>query len=236
MPINNILCTICARSGSKGIKNKNFILVNNKPLISYTINQAKLSKIFDDIVLSSDSDQIVNIAKKNKIEIFFKRKSILSSGKSGKIEVIRDALLESEKYYNKKYDYIIDLDVTSPLRSVDDIKNAFNLFLQKNYDILFSVSDSRKNPYFNLVEVKNSGQIKLVKTRNSKFLRRQDAPKCYDMNASIYIWRRSALLKYKSLFVKNTGIYIMPEERSIDIDTPLDLEIVSFLLRKKKYD
>jgi len=227
-----ILCTICARGGSKGVKNKNIKNLNGKPLISYTIEQAKKSGLFEHIVLSSDSDDIIEIAGNYGAEVFFKRDSKLADDKAGKLDVIKDALIKSEKYYNEKFDVVIDLDVTSPLREVRDIKKAYELFITKRYDNLFSVMPSRRSPYFNMVELAD-GKVKLIKELPNKVLRRQDAPKTYDMNASIYIWKREVLLKNDTVFLDNTGIYVMPEERSIDIDSELDFEFVEFLIRKK---
>jgi CMP-N,N'-diacetyllegionaminic acid synthase len=227
-----VLCTICARSGSKGVKNKNIKILNGKPLIAYTIKQAKQSKLFEHIVVSTNSDDIANISKKYGAEVFFKRDEKLASNMAGKLEAIKDAFVRSEEYYGTKFDYLIDLDVTSPLRNVDDIKNSFAKFLQNNNDNLITAMPSRRSPYFNIVEVDKNGKVTLSKTINNSITRRQDTPKSYDMNASIYIWKRDIILNEKSLFLENTGLYIMPEERSIDIDSEIDFEFVEFLMEK----
>jgi len=193
-------------------------------------NKQKNSNLFDHIVVSSDSDKIIEVAKEYGAEVFFKRDEFLSSDQAGKLDVIKDLLLKSEKFYNTKFDYIIDLDVTSPLRDVEDIINAFNYFLETNSDNLITATPSRRSPYFNMVEIVN-GKVKLVK--EGKFLRRQDVPKTYDMNASIYIWKRDVLLNNKTPFLDKTALYIMPEERSIDIDSELDFKIVEILLKEK---
>lgn len=231
--MSNILCTICARGGSKGVKNKNIKLIDNKPLIAYTIEQAKESKLFDHIVISTDSDDIANIAKEYGAEVFFKRSDEMASDTAGKLDVIRDAFTKSEEYYNKDYDYLVDLDATAPLRSVEDIVNSFEQFLQNDNDNLITAMPSRRSPYFNLIEVNKSGRVDLSKKLDSSVVRRQDAPKSYDMNASIYIWKRDIILNENSIFLEKTGLYVMPEERSIDIDNELDFEFVEFLLRKK---
>ncbi len=228
----NVLCTICARGGSKGVKNKNIRKIAGKPLIAHTIEQALDSGLFTDIAVSSDSDSILDIAKQYGL-ITIKRPKELASDTSPKIPVIRHALLETEKITNKQYDYIIDLDATSPLRDPEDIKNALQTFLENNNDILFSVTPARRSPYFNMVEISQDGIVKLVKPPEKPVFRRQDTPKCYDVNASIYIWKRDALLKNDTLFTQNTGIYIMPEEKSFDIDSEFDFQIVEFLLNKK---
>jgi CMP-N,N'-diacetyllegionaminic acid synthase len=231
--MNNILCTICARSGSQGIKNKNIKLLNGKPLIAYTIKQALESGLFEHVVISTDSEDIASIAQNYGADVFFKRDKVLSTNKAGKLEVIKDAFMKSEIHYATQFDYLVDLDATSPLRSVEDICSAFKKFIDNNNSNLVTAMPSRRNPYFNLIEIAANGKIKLSKNLNDeKILRRQDAPKCYDMNASIYIWRRDTILTKDTLFLEETGLYVMPEERSIDIDTQLDFEFVEYLMRK----
>ena len=231
--MSNVLCTICARGGSKGVKNKNIRLLNGKPLIAYTIEQAKESKLFEHIVISTDSDDIAKVAKEYGAEVFFKRSPKLASDTAGKLDVIRDAFVRSEEYYNETFDYLVDLDATSPLRNVEDIINSFNLFKNNNYDNLITAMPSKKNPYFNMVEQDKDGRVYLSKKLDISIVRRQDAPKTYDMNASIYIWKREIILNKNSIFLENTGLYVMPEERSIDIDSELDFEFVEFLIRKR---
>ena len=121
--------------------------------------------------------------------------------------------------------------MTSPLRTISDIKNAFSFFLKKKADILITGSKSQKNPYFNIIKFKK-GIIKKVLGTETKIQRRQDAPTTYDMNASIYIWKREVLLKSKTLFRKKTVFYEMPKERSVDIDSKFDLKIVKYLMTR----
>ncbi|HIP13135.1 MAG TPA: acylneuraminate cytidylyltransferase family protein [Arcobacter sp.] len=232
MPKYKILCTICARGGSKGVKNKNIKSIHGKPLIVYTIEQAIASKLFEHIVISTDSDDIANISKEYGAEVFFKRSAEMASDTAGKLDVIRDAFVRSEEYYNEAYDYLIDLDATAPLRVVDDILNSFTQFLENNHDNLITAMPSRRSPYFNLVEVDKNGIVALSKTVDSSIVRRQDTPKSYDMNASIYIWKRDVILSQKSLFLEKTGLYVMPEERSIDIDSELDYKLVELIMKE----
>ncbi len=237
--MNSILCTICMRGNSRGVKNKNIRLINGKPLMYYTIKQAIKSKIFDTIIVSTDSKKILKRAKSFGAQGWFIRPKKLSSDSSSKVAAIKHALVESEKYYNKKFKFIVDLDVTSPLRKVKDIINAYKVFIRKNTDILITGTTSKKNPYFNMVEIKNKKVKKVINTKK-KIFRRQDAPKTYDMNASIYIWKRKVLINSKSVvetFQKNTKIktvlYKMPENRSVDIDSEFDFKLVKFLLKKR---
>ena len=230
--MSDVLCTICARGGSKGVKNKNIKELCGKPLIAYTIEAARECGLFEHIVISTDSDEIADVALKFGAEVFFKRSAELSSDSAGKIPAIRDAFVRSEEHFGREFAYLIDLDATSPLREPSDITNAFDQFLRDKNDNLITAMPSRRSPYFNLVEVTDDGKVVLSKALPSAVLRRQDAPKSYDMNASIYIWRRDVILRENSVFLPKTGLYVMPESRSIDIDCELDFEFVEFLMKK----
>ena len=227
-----ILCVICARQGSKRLKNKNFKNLFGKPLITHTIDQAKKSKLFQNIVFSTDSNKLRKIAIKSGAQSWFLRPKKLSDDKAAKMPVIRHALLESEKKFKIKFDYVFDLDVTSPLRDVLDIKKAFKFFLKSGQDMLISGNKARKNPYFNMVEFDNKNQIKLVKNPKKFFVRTQDAPIVYELNASIYIWKRNSCLKQKGPFCKKTFFYEMPYSKSIDIDSLSDFKMVEFFGKK----
>ena len=221
------------RGGSQGVKNKNFKLINGKPLMYFTIKQAIKSRIFDHIVVSTDSKKILRIAKSYGADGWFLRPKKLSLNSSQKIPVIRHALLQAEKFYNKKFETIIDLDVTSPLRKTEDILKAYKFFIKQKANILITGCKSKKNPYFNMIEIKNN-KVQAAKRLKKNIYRRQDAPKTYDYNASIYIWRRKALMNFKSFYTSKTVFYEMPESRSIDIDSKLDFKLVEFLLKKRK--
>ena len=230
---NKILCTICARGGSKGVKGKNFKLINGKPLIAYTIETALQSEVFDHIVVSSDSKDIQNIAVEYGAEVFFTRPAELASDNAAKMPVIRHAFIESEKYYNDEYDILVDLDATSPLRTIDDIKACIDLLIEKKSENVITAMPSRRSPYFNLIERDSLGWWNVSKKLEKELVRRQDAPSCYDMNASIYVWTRDSILHNDSVFNATTELYVMPEERSIDIDSELDFQFVEFLLSRK---
>lgn len=227
------LCTICARSNSKGLRNKNIKNLINKPLIHYTIELAKKINFINNITISTDSNRIYDIVKKGLVDIGLRPKN-LSNDYVSKIEVIRHATLKSEKVLNTKFDNIIDLDVTSPLRNKNDILNSFSKFKTKNANNLFTVCKAKKNPYFNMVEFNpKTSQVQVVKKNKKNFYSRQKAPMVYEMNASIYIWRRQTLFSKTPLFNKKTIIYEMPFFRSIDIDDQNDFEMVKWIMKKK---
>lgn len=227
----NILCTICARGGSKGVKNKNLRLINNKPLIAHTIELAKNSSLFTDIVVSTDCDNIAKISKKSGAQILFKRPEDLATDKSAKLPVIRHAFSETEKILNKYYDILFDLDATSPLRVLEDLFACAELINSGKYRNLITASPARRSPYFNLVELDDNGHP--YPCKGAQVSRRQDSPDCFDMNASIYVWTRDSILEDTNLFSNKTGLYVMPEERSLDIDTEFDFSIVSALMEKR---
>ncbi len=235
--MKKILCTICMRGGSKGVSGKNLRNLHGKPLMAYTIEQALQSGLFEHVVVSTDSDEIAEMAKTYGAEAWFLRPAKLATDESPKLPVIRHAFLEAEKYYGQEFDVLVDLDATSPLRTVEDIKGAYNQLIAEDANILITASPCRKNPYFNMVEIVD-GRVRKVKELKPSPTRRQDAPAVYDMNASIYIWNRQALMENDTLFTDKTSLFLMPEERSVDIDTALDWEFVEFITGKKllKYD
>lgn len=230
----NILITICGRAGSKGVGNKNFRLFLGKPMIYHTIRAAKLFKeknknINIDICLNSDNSIAKKISEEEKL-FFVERPSELASDTASKVDAIRDVLLKMEKNQNKKYDYIIDLDITSPLRKVKDIENVFNKEIETQSDVVFSVVPSRRNPYFNMVE--KTKDDKIVFSKPSSFVRRQDAPEVYDMNASIYCYKRDTLADFTKIpFKGKIDIVIMKDTYVLDIDHEEDFSIMECLVK-----
>lgn len=230
----NRICTICARGGSKGVKNKNLKTILGIPLIAHSIIQAKKSNLFNIIAVSSDSDEILEVSKKYGVDIIIKRPTELATDKAAKPPVIKHCVMEVEKQTNQKYDIIVDIDATSPLRTVEDLIQSVTMLEQsEEAKNLITGAISRRSPYFNLVEEQVDGYVTLSKQANKKYIRRQDVPKTYDMNASIYVWKRNVFFDGPLIFTDKTLIYEMPEERSIDIDSPLDFEFVTFLAEKR---
>lgn len=224
-----ILCTICARGGSKGVKNKNLREIFKKPLIAHTIIQAKKSNLFQYIAVSSDSDEILNSAQKSGAQYLIKRPDELATDSAAKVPVIRHCAQEVAKQSNSEFDIVVDLDCTSPLRLPEDIVGSVELLRQTKCQNVITGAAARRSPYFNLVEQNEEGRINLVKSKNPPITRRQDAPKCFDLNASIYVWRWYALMNFDSVFLEDTRLFEMPEERSQDIDSEMDFEIVKLL-------
>jgi CMP-N-acetylneuraminic acid synthetase len=228
----NSIITVCARGGSKGVKGKNVRDMHGVPLIVHTLRQARESKAFDAFAVSSDSEEILHIATSEGF-LAIKRSEEMASDTAAKVPVIRHCVESTEKILNKKFDLCVDLDCTSPLRDITDILNVMELIRRPNVTNVITAMLARRSPYFNMVEVSEEGKVALAKKLDRPLVRRQDAPKCYDMNASIYAWKREVLAREDGLFLSGTALYEMPEERSIDIDSELDFEMVSMLLGKR---
>ncbi len=234
--MKKIICSICAREGSKGVKKKNLKLLLGKPLIAYSVIAAKEANIFSHIAVSSDSDEILQVAKEYGADILIKRPDHLAQDESPKMGVIKHCFLESEKTTGETFDYVVDLDATSPLRNSRDIIECVNLLIHSDCENVITAMPARRSPYFNMVELDENGVAQLSKKFPKPIFRRQDCPKCYDMNASIYAWKRESLLNNESVFLKDTRLHVMPEERSYDIDTPVDFKIVELLMKEKSHE
>ncbi len=226
------VCTINARGGSKGVPGKNLCLVNGLPLVQHSIEQAIESRLFDVIAVSSDSSEILDIAVKCGV-VPIKRPADLATDTAPKLPAIQHSVLQVEAISGRKFDVVVDLDATSPLREVLDIQGAVQLLESENLESVFTATPSRRSPYFNQVSLDGRGVWGPVVRPEVPITRRQDAPKTYDMNASIYVWTRDALIEKGSVFLSATGMFLMPEARSWDVDSFTDLEFVSFLMEKR---
>jgi CMP-N,N'-diacetyllegionaminic acid synthase len=226
-----ILGVICARGGSKGLKNKNIRDLNGKPLISYTIDVLRAWGKTTRIVCSTDSPEIARIANEYGGETPFLRPLELASDAAPKIPVLQHALRFCEEEDGFQYDVVVDMQPTSPFRQVQDIDGAFSEFLRTRADVLYSVYESKVNPYFTMVELDNKGYARLSKQLKGEFHRRQDAPKVYSINGSIYVYDRTHLLNTKALHCENERVYVMNEISSIDIDSELDFQFADFIMK-----
>ena len=226
-----ILCTICARAGSKGVANKNLRLINGLPLIAYSLQQAVETKLFSQIAVSSDSSEIRTTAMTHGATFVVDRPTQMASDTAPKLPAIRHCVETTEKEFGQ-FDIIIDLDATAPLRIAADIIGSLELLTATNADNVITGTPAHRSPYFNLVEQDENGIVQLSKPLKDAVTRRQDSPKCFDMNASIYVWRRDALLNNSSLFVSSTRLFEMPRERSLDIDSEADFEMVEWMMSK----
>lgn len=230
----NILCAICARGGSKRIKGKNIRPLLGKPLIAYTIEQALRWGKAMHVIVSTDSEEIAGIAKRYGAETPFIRPVELAGDNVGKLDVLRHALSEAEAHYDARFDILLDLDATAPIRSVKDIDNIVKLFKGKKTDCVFSVVKARRNPYFNMVEKHRDGTVKVCKKAHSTVLTSQSAPSVYEMNASMYVYSRDFLLDpaNKTPYSKTSYAYEMDEIAGVDIDSEIDFKFIEFLVKE----
>ncbi|RTY90303.1 acylneuraminate cytidylyltransferase family protein [Flavobacterium sp. GSN2] len=236
----NILITLCARGGSKGIPGKNIKLIAGKSLIAYSIDLTnRLKEKWNvKVALSTDDSEIKSVAAAHGVFTEYVRPEYLATDAAGKIDTIKDLLLYEESLVDYKYDFVLDLDVTSPLRTLVDVEKALELMIAnleaKN---LFSVNNAARNPYFNMVEENGNGFYSLVKTNpDGSVMARQSAPKVYDLNASFYWYRRSFFdTDSKSAITDKSLIYAM-DHICFDLDHPVDFLFMEYLLQNNKLD
>lgn len=234
--MDNILMTVCCRAGSKCVKDKNIREIHGKPLFIWTLETAlKWQGIPTDgsytktVVVSTDSKEILDAVKPLKCEVI-ERPSELATDTTPKFDVLRHAHSLIERRRNTRYPIIIDLDVTNPIRTIDDIANCIEKLVETDANAVVSVVKSRKSPYFNQIEP-YYGFARLVK--QSTVSRRQDAPQTYDMNASILVLAHEFLQTEGIASPTHTNrlaFYEMPEISAYDIDSELDFQIVELLM------
>lgn len=228
--MSDILSTICARGGSKGVPRKNIREIAGVPLIGHAIRDAQVWKRDTDIVVSTDDNTIADVARDYGARVPFIRPDELATDDAPKLPVIKHALKQMEATESKTYDYIVDIGATTPLREPVDIEQCFATVTDDpKCHNAYTVRESERNPYFNMVEVDEDGYARLSKSPEENFVRRQDTPMVYGMNAAVYVYERDFLLETDSTHGKYTRISVMPPERSVDIDSELDLKFANFL-------
>ena len=226
------IATICARGGSVGVPGKNIKMLRGLPLIAHTILQAQACKDIDRVFVSTDDEAIAEVARSYGATVPFLRPAHLATSSAAKVPVISH-LADWVAEHVGSFDTIVDLDPTSPLRIAADIEACMRL-LDTDTDVVITAFESEKNPYFNMVEQKEDGNIGLVCPSLTGVVARQMAPAVYSMNASIYVWHRSTL--NKGLWNGRVKMHVMPRERSIDIDSPIDFKIVDMLLAERQQE
>ena len=234
--MKKILAIIPARGGSKGIPGKNLSNLCRKPLIKWTIDEAKKSNLIDKIILSSDDNEIIEYCRKQGIEVPFKRPKNFAKDNTPMLPVIKHAI--NFLKVNKKYvpDYILLLQPTSPLRTYKHIDEALNLLMSSDADSVVSVVEvpHNFNPY-SVMKLKN-GYLKPFLKYNENMNLRQKKPKFYARNgAAIYAFKFNCLIKKNSIYGDKILPYFMKREESIDIDEKFDLELAEVIIKKNKF-
>jgi len=223
------IATVCARGGSRGVPGKNIRPMLGRPLIAYTIEHALSCPEIEAVYVSTDSEQIADVAQQEGAVVLGLRPAELATDAAPKVPVIQHLVGEVEAS-GRHVTRVVDLDPTSPLRSVSDISDCLAM-LDEQTDLVITGYRSDKNPYFNMVEDKGDGSFGLVVSPDGPVVARQGAPAVYAMNGSVYVWWRHTLTD--TLWSGRVRLHEMPRERSIDIDHPLDWVLVEMLMRER---
>lgn len=233
----NILFTVCGRAGSKGVKNKNLKNFLGVPLMYYTLASIILykkrygTKDEIDVVLNTDSEELIALAGRQKqlaVQII-RRAGKLGGDDVPKVSVIKDCMNQCEKNNKKKYDAVVDLDITSPLRTIEDIYRAIMLKIKReDTDVVETVTSSRRSPYFNMVKEENGFYVRAIE---SEYTSRQQAPVLYDETASVYVYSVRALREKDDVTFFNDGIgaVLTKDTAVLDIDSEEDFELLEVL-------
>jgi N-acylneuraminate cytidylyltransferase/CMP-N,N'-diacetyllegionaminic acid synthase len=229
-----ILGTICCRGGSKGVPGKNVKILNGKPLIAYTIETANHCSLLNDVIVSTDSQLIADTAKQYNAKVPFIRPTEFATDAASKWPVFVHALETYEKLNNVHVDYLVDIDVTVPLKTAADIDGAIQMAINNpDADVVITGYEPEKNPYFNMMEIDENGFAAVVKKSPKPIVRRQDATPVFGLSGAAFVVKRSALYEFEHWSTAKCMIYEMPRERAVDIDTDVDFKIIEFLMNHK---
>lgn len=229
-----VLGIIPARGGSKGVPRKNIKLLGNKPLLQYTSDVALKSNLIDTLLLSSDDDQIIKVGKSLGIEVPFKRPLDLAIDTAPTLPVIQHAL-NYYKNIGEEFDAVCLLQVTSPFRTVDFLNKAISKFIATDTDSLVSVQEvpHEFNPHWVFEETAN-GNLKIATGEEKIISRRQNLPKAYHRDGSIYLTKTSVILEQNSLYGNSIAYVTSPKDWYVNIDTMADWYKAELLIQKKK--
>ncbi|NCC70148.1 acylneuraminate cytidylyltransferase family protein [bacterium] len=225
------IAIIPARSGSKGIKDKNIKLLNNKPLLAYTIEAAIKSEIFDEIMVSTDSEKYATIGKQYGANVPFLREDKLSGDNASSWDVVKDTLWKY-KQVDIKFDNVVLLQPTSPLRDYQDIIDSYSLFINKNANTVVSVCEMEHSPLWSNTIPADLSMEKFFKS-NYSMINRQKINTFYRINGAIYIVNINYLLNNNDIYSKKSFAYLMPKNKSIDIDDDFDFELAKYFINSK---
>jgi len=225
------LAIIPARSGSKGLPDKNIKELNGKPLMAYSIEAALNSNLFDEVMVSTDSEKYAEIAKKHGASVPFLRSEELASDKAGSWDVVKE-VLNRYKEMGKEFDTICLLQPTSPLRDTEDIKGAYNLYNEKATVAVISVCEMEHSPLWSNTLPADKSLASFIRPEANK--PRQEVETYYRPNGAIYIVKTEEIYKGYDFYKEGSFAYTMPLGKSVDIDTLEDFEFAEFILNKHK--
>lgn len=224
------LFIIPARGGSKGIPRKNIRLMGGRPLIAYAIDTALALAPPERVILSTDSDEIADTARRCGLPVPYMRPPELATDTAGSREVMLDAMTWADRQ-GISYDKVVLLQPTSPLRTVDDVAGCLDLYTPEA-DMVVSVKEAACNPYYDCFETQADGTLTVSKG-DGLLTRRQDAPKAWQYNGAVYVINPDSIRRSPLGAFRRRIPYEMPRERSVDLDTPLDWEICETIMRHR---
>jgi CMP-N-acetylneuraminic acid synthetase len=224
------IALVCARDGSKGVPRKNIRLLGGRPLIGWSVQAAKSVERISKLIVSTDSEEIAQVAIEEGALVPFMRPDELAQDNSSEWLVWRHALEYLKENGDEDIDGLVVIPPTAPLRSVQDIENCLDEFEKGNVDVVITVSDAHRSPFFNMIKNNEEGFSSLVIPPTETIIRRQDAPEVFDMTTVAYVVRPDFLMQYTGLFEGNVRSVHIPLERALDIDTMLDFKIAECLL------
>ena len=230
--MSTVAC-IFARAGSKGIPNKNIQQFSGKPLISWTIELALNVTQINEVFVSTDSEEIAEIARMAGATIPFIRPSELATDTSPEWHSWQHFIKFLADKDGRLPEVFLSLPATSPLRSINDVENCLNEFKKGRADFVVGITPSQRNPFFNMVKKGEDNQVNLVIQQVEKYSRRQDTPEIFDLTTVCYVGKPSTILTKNSIFEGKVAGVEIPRERAIDIDTELDFQIAEFLFKSK---
>jgi N-acylneuraminate cytidylyltransferase len=230
--VSTVAC-IFARAGSKGVPNKNIKAFNRKPLITWAIKLALQVKQINEVFVSTDSEEIAEIARIAGATIPFIRPSELATDTSPEWHSWQHFIKFLADKDGRLPEVFLSLPATSPLRSTIDVENCLNEFKKGRADFVVGITPSERNPYFNMVKKGKDNQVDLVIQQGDKYSRRQDTPEVFDLTTVCYVGKPGTILTKNSIFEGKVAGIEIPRERAIDIDTELDFQIAEFLFKSK---
>lgn len=227
-----ILAVIPARGGSKGVPGKNIRLLAGKPLIAHTIASAKKSRLITKLIVSTDDDAIARVARDSGAEVPFVRPAEYATDKALAIDVMKHALESMEKVDGVKYDFLVMLQPTTPLKSEIDIDGSIQKLIETGCDSVVSVVDVGANHPARMYTIENDRMVSVMDEKVA-MRPRQDLPPVYIRSGAVYACRREVLFEYNALIGKDCRPFIMPEERSVNIDDLRDFYLAEYYLKEK---
>lgn len=226
----NCIALVCARGGSKGLPGKNTKLLAGKPLIAWAIEQAQSVSRITRVIVSTDSSEIAAVARDFGAEVPFLRPAELAQDNSPEWMVWRHALDYLKTSGGAYPDALVIVPATAPLRAAVDLENCLDEYEKGGADMIITVSDAHRSPYFNMVTIDSNGSVGLVMPPQGPIVRRQDAPVVYDMTTVAYVANPEFVMKHNGTFEGRVRSVHIPAERAIDIDTPQDFKIAECLI------